>query len=78
MSEPTGLVATGGIECLTMGTPNGYKASIILEELKEAYGDKFPKITYQAINIMKNTQKEPWFTAICPNGRIPAIVDREF
>lgn len=61
MSEPTGLIATEGIELLTLGTPNGYKASIILEELKEAYGDKFPKITYQTINIMKNTQKEPWY-----------------
>lgn len=60
MSEPSGLIATEGIELLTLGTPNGYKASIILEELKEAYGDKFPKITYQTINIMKNTQKEPW------------------
>lgn len=60
MSDPTGLIATEGIELLTLGTPNGYKASIILEELKEAYGDKFPKITYQTINIMKNIQKEPW------------------
>ncbi|CAN8098054.1 unnamed protein product [Discula destructiva] len=76
MSEPTGLIATEGIECLTMQTPNGFKASILLEELKDAYGeDKFPKVTYQTVNIMKNTQKEPWFTAINPNGRIPAIVD---
>ena len=36
--RPTGLKATKGIELLTWGTPNGVKASIILEELKEAYG----------------------------------------
>ncbi|KAI1846017.1 hypothetical protein JX265_000941 [Neoarthrinium moseri] len=74
MSEPTGLIANKGIELLTLGTPNGYKASILLEELKEAYGLEY---TWQAINIMKNTQKQPWYTAICPNGRIPAIVDHE-
>ncbi|KAI5866244.1 glutathione S-transferase [Durotheca rogersii] len=74
MSEPTGLVAKSGIELLTFGTPNGWKASILLEELKAAYGKKY---TYQSINILKNTQKEPWFTAINPNGRIPAIVDHD-
>ncbi|EON99839.1 putative glutathione s-transferase ii protein [Phaeoacremonium minimum UCRPA7] len=74
MGEPTGLIAKSGIELLTFGTPNGYKASILLEELKEAYGTEY---TWQAINIMKNTQKEPWYTAICPNGRIPAIVDHD-
>ncbi|POS79640.1 hypothetical protein DHEL01_v201951 [Diaporthe helianthi] len=75
--EPTGLIANDGIELLTFGTPNGYKASIVLEEIKEAYGDKAPKFVWQAINIMKNTQKEEWFTKISPNGRIPAIVDHD-
>lgn len=76
-AEPTGPIATDGLELFTLGTPNGYKASIALEELREAYGDKLPAVTYQTINIMKNTQKEPWFTAICPNGRIPALLDHD-
>ena len=28
------------------------------------------------INISENTQKEPWFLAMNPNGRIPVLVDR--
>ena len=36
--RPTGLKADKGIELLTLGTPNGVKASIFLEELKETYG----------------------------------------
>jgi glutathione S-transferase len=55
-------------------TPNGFKASILLEELKEAYGLEY---TWQSININKDTQKEPWYTALCPNGRIPCIVDHD-
>ncbi|KAL2187469.1 DEAD-domain-containing protein [Thermothelomyces heterothallicus CBS 203.75] len=74
MAEPTGLVAKSGIELLTFGTPNGFKASILLEELKEAYGKEY---TYQSINISKNTQKEPWYTALNPNGRIPTIIDHD-
>ena len=55
--------------------PNvGHKASIILEELKEAYGKDY---TFQSINIAENVQKEQWFTSLCPNGRIPVIVDHD-
>lgn len=38
MSRPSGTIATSGLELLTFGTPNGHKASIALEEIKEAYG----------------------------------------
>jgi glutathione S-transferase len=72
--QPHGLQADKGIELLTWGTPNGWKASIILEELKDAYGTEY---TWQGINISKNTQKEPWFTKLGPNGRIPVIVDHD-
>ncbi|CAG8973496.1 hypothetical protein HYALB_00002821 [Hymenoscyphus albidus] len=73
-SRPTGLIATSGIELLTFGTPNGHKISILLEELKAQYNKPY---TVQSINIMENIQKEPWFTAFSPNGRIPAIVDHD-
>jgi len=58
------------IELLTAATPNGWKASIALEELGLSY-------TVRPIDLMKGEQKEPWFLAVNPNGRIPAIVDRD-
>lgn len=74
MSRPTGLIANKGLELLTFGTPNGHKVSILLEELKETYGVEY---VYQSINIMDNIQKEPWFTKLGPNGRIPVLVDHD-
>ncbi|KAJ3851649.1 glutathione S-transferase C-terminal-like protein [Lentinula lateritia] len=58
----------------TLPTPNGVKVSAFLEELKTVY----PSIEYdvESINISKNTQKEPWFIKLNPNGRIPVLVDR--
>jgi glutathione S-transferase len=72
--KPTGLIAKSGIELLTWGTPNGHKASILLEEIKSAYGKDY---TVQGINIGQDVQKEAWYTEINPNGRIPAIVDHD-
>ncbi|KAM0336657.1 hypothetical protein ACHAPQ_003962 [Fusarium lateritium] len=74
MSRPTGLIASKGIELLSWGTPNGLKAQILLEELRGAYGMDY---TIQGINISDKVQKEPWFTAINPNGRIPVLVDHD-
>lgn len=58
------------IDLYTASTPNGWKASVTLEELDMPY-------EVHAIDLGKNVQKEPWYLEICPNGRIPAIVDRE-
>ncbi len=57
------------IELYTSPTPNGYKVSVTLEELGVAY-------EVHPIDLATGAQKEPWFTAINPNGRIPAIVDK--
>ena len=58
------------IDLYTSPTPNGHKASCTLEELGLEY-------TAHAIDLSKNVQKEDWFLALNPNGRIPVIVDRE-
>lgn len=57
------------IDLYTSPTPNGYKVTITLEELGLPY-------TVHTIDLSTGAQKEPWFTAINPNGRIPAIVDK--
>ncbi|KAJ3412109.1 hypothetical protein HDV05_001203 [Chytridiales sp. JEL 0842] len=56
------------ITLYTVGTPNGVKVSIALEELGVKYN------VYK-IDFSKQEQKEEWFLKINPNGRIPAIVD---
>jgi hypothetical protein len=49
-------------------TPNGWKISIMLEELGLPY-------TVVSVNIRAGEQFKPEFLAISPNNRIPAIVD---
>ena len=57
------------IDLYTSPTPNGYKASIMLEEIGMDY-------TVHAIDLASGHQKSPEFLALNPNGRIPVIVDR--
>ena len=58
------------IDLYTWSTPNGRKASIMLEEVGLPY-------TVHAIDIGKGDQFKPEFLAVSPNNRIPAIVDRD-
>jgi glutathione S-transferase len=58
------------IDLYTSPTPNGWKASVTLEELELPYETT-------AVDLSKNVQKEDWYLAINPNGRIPTIVDRD-
>jgi glutathione S-transferase len=58
------------IELFTAATPNGWKASITLEELGLPY-------KVRRIDFDKREQKEPWYLKINPNGRIPTIVDHD-
>ena len=58
------------IDLYTAPTPNGWKASITLEELELPY-------EVHIVNLMAGDQKRPEYLKINPNGRIPTIVDRE-
>ena len=58
------------IDLYTWTTPNGRKASIMLEEIGLPY-------TVHPIDISKDEQFQPDFLKIAPNNRIPAIVDRD-
>jgi len=71
-STPEEVKNDKGIHLLTTSTPNGQKVQIYLEELALKYGTEW-KTTL--INIGANTQKEDWYLALNPNGRIPVIVD---
>jgi GSH-dependent disulfide-bond oxidoreductase len=58
------------IDLYSAATPNGHKVSIALEELELPY-------ELHHLKLGKMEQKEDWFLKINPNGRIPAIVDRD-
>ena len=58
------------IDLYTFTTPNGRKASIMLEEVELPYN-------VHKIDITKNDQFTPEYVAINPNSKIPSIIDQE-
>lgn len=58
------------IDLYTAPTPNGWKVSIMLEEIELPY-----EVHYVRLERME--QKSPEYLKINPNGRIPTIVDRD-
>jgi len=58
------------IDLYTAPTPNGWKASVVLEELQIPY-----RVNH--VKILEGEQRKPDYLAINPNGRIPAIVDHD-
>jgi GST-like protein len=56
------------IDLYTWTTPNGRKASVMLEEIGAEY-------TVKPVDLGKDEQFDPAFLALSPNNKIPAIVD---
>ena len=58
------------IDLYTWSTPNGLKVQIMLEETGLDY-------ELHPVNLGEGDQRSPEYLAINPNGKIPAIVDRD-
>jgi len=59
------------LELYTASTPNGWKASVTLEELELPY-------EVRPIDIMEGEQRAPDYLRLNPNGRVPTLVDDGF
>jgi len=64
------IQARGMIDLYFWTTPNGYKVTILLEELGLAYN-------VVPVHIGKGEQLSPEFLKISPNNKIPALVDHD-
>jgi len=58
------------IDLYTFGTPNGHKASIMLEEVQLPYN-------VHKIDITQGDQFRADYVAINPNSKIPSVVDQD-
>ena len=63
------------MQLYSLGTPNGQKVTILLEELL-ALGHKGAEYDAWLIRIGTGEQFGSGFVAINPNSKIPALVDR--
>ena len=63
------------LQLYSLATPNGVKVTVMLEELL-AQGHRGAEYDAHLINIREGQQFGSGFTAINPNSKIPALVDR--
>ena len=63
------------LQLYSLATPNGVKATVMLEELLEA-GHSGAEYDAFLVNIRDGAQFSSGFVAINPNSKIPALVDR--
>jgi GST-like protein len=63
------------LQLYSLGTPNGVKVTIMLEELL-ALGRSGAEYDAWLINIMNGDQFGSGFVAVNPNSKIPALLDR--
>ncbi|GAA4003212.1 glutathione-dependent disulfide-bond oxidoreductase [Sphingomonas humi] len=68
-------VGTHPLQLYSLGTPNGQKVTILLEELLAA-GHAGAEYDAWRIDIMEGDQFGSGFVGINPNSKIPALVDR--
>ncbi len=60
----------------TAATPNGWKVTILIEELLEA-GVRLPELEVHTVDLMQGEQFTEAFTARNPNQKIPVLVDAD-
>ncbi len=63
------------LQLYSLGTPNGQKVTIMLEELLAA-GHEGAEYDAWAVNILTGDQFGSGFVEVNPNSKIPALVDR--
>ena len=63
------------LQLYSLGTPNGVKVTVLLEELL-ALGHKGAEYDAWLINIGEGNQFSSGFVAVNPNSKIPALLDR--
>ncbi|MGP1834425.1 glutathione-dependent disulfide-bond oxidoreductase [Shewanella frigidimarina] len=68
-------VGKHALQLYSLGTPNGQKVTILLEELL-ALGIKEAEYDAYLINIGEKDQFSSGFVAVNPNSKIPALLDK--
>src|SRR5690606_7841492 len=63
------------LQLYSLGTPNGVKVTVMLEELLEA-GHREAEYDAWLIRIQEGEQFSSGFVAVNPNSKIPALLDR--